>query len=173
MIFDRFIKIYEIQTAKSISEIIDEINYRRERQQDRKLLLMTEPVNYSNATIDENSVKFKRNSVVVNRLKGSGIITFQLESNFHGTKIICIVDPTLINILKVLGFVAALLIYLTYIFLSDARELHFNTFIFLGVIWIFIISIGYFSLLFNTKTLESYSKTILYDLGLMTPNEEK
>jgi hypothetical protein len=172
MIFDRFIKTYEIQTSKSISEITDEINYRRERQQGKKLLLMTETVNYSNAIIDKDSVKFKRTSVV-NRLKGNGIITFQLESSFHGTKIICTVDPTLMYILKNLGFIAALLIYLTYIFFRNARELHFNTFIFIGVIWIFILSIGYFTLFFNTKTLESYSKTILYDLGLMTPNEGK
>jgi hypothetical protein len=170
MIYDRFIKTYEIQTPKSISEIIDEVNYRRERQQGKKLLLITEPINYKNAIIDEDSVTFKRN--VVSRLKGNGIIIFHLKASFNGTKIICTVDPTLFNILKDIGFTAALLIYLTYIIFRDVIELHFSTFLMLGVVWTLIIFMGYFSLRFNTKALESYSKTVLYDLGLMIPNEE-
>jgi hypothetical protein len=168
MIFDRFRRSYEIQTTKSVNSILRTIEERTQRQQHNKLLFAIEPINYKKLSISEDSIVIERISTLYNPFKGTGTITFKLTPDYTGTSIKCLVNPYQLGMIINLGLVLLFLIIVTFSIFSSVHEFYLSTVIFMLIVWIIPFVCIYFSFYLNTVSLESYSKTILYDLGLMT-----
>lgn len=92
MILDRFKKGFEICTPKSVDEIINDIQYRTQRQKENKLTLVYEPVRYKRLRINNNQIIIERQPGLFNPFAGFGSIIFDLESTNDGTKIKCSID---------------------------------------------------------------------------------
>jgi hypothetical protein len=171
MIIDRFVKRFQVQTSNAPSQIINEIEFRSERQQKSRLLLMNEPINYRSATISENYIVFKRGSNFYNRLRGVGKIILTLEPNTNGTLITCEINPTLNKMLIDLAFILITLAVITIIIFKDITQIYISTIVFILLTWIIGLLVGYFSLKFNTINLESYAHMILQDLNITSENK--
>lgn len=163
-------KTYEIVTSKSITDIKNMIELRSERQNKNKPLFATEPVNYKKFKIIDDIIEIERNPVIGNPFGGFGNITFELEPTLKGTRITCIIDPSMINTLVGFGFAIAFPLIISFFsILLIIKKIQINTIIFLLFSWIVVVlGIAFLLFIFNRLNLESYSKTILYDLGLIT-----
>jgi len=77
----------------------------------------------------------------------------------------------MLNTIVGFGFALIFLFVISFSILFPLQNLHINTVIFLIFTWFIIIGIAYLMFKFNRFNLESYSKTILLDLGLITPDK--
>jgi hypothetical protein len=171
--FKKFKRSYEIQTLKSFDEILTILNDRTERQRNNKLTLLWETINYKKLDIKDNIIKIERNPNPFNPFKGHGVITFEFMTNRDGTKIKCTSDPLLSIIWGSFIFLTFCLVGFTSIVLLTIPKIYFSTILFVLVAGIVFYGFLYLSISFNSYNLESYSKTILYDLGLLFPDEDK
>ena len=170
MIFDRFKKGYEVFTSKSIDNIIDEIQYRTKRQKENKIDTVFEPVKYKKLKISNNQIIVERQPGLFNPFAGFGSIIFDLDTNGNGTRIKCSIDPLIRFYLATLCLFSIVPIIMTVTIIISIQKISISSFAFIMIIWIFFIGIAYFSLVFNRSNLINYSKTILYDLGLLESN---
>jgi hypothetical protein len=173
MIKNRFKKTYIINSKKSIYEIFEEIEFKIERQKKNKVLFITEPINYNNLLLYENRIEINRNSIFQNPLKGLGSITFDLVPDEIGTKIKCTIDPGYETTLMGFASLSITPIIISFILLFITKPFHFGVLIFLAIVWLVVIGIGYLSFHFNRNNLENYSDTILYDLAILKPIDDK
>jgi hypothetical protein len=163
--FKKLKKTYEIQTTKSFDEILIELNNRAEKQAKNKALLLWEPVNYRKLKIQENKIEIERLPNPFNPFRGNGIITYEFQSTEAGTHIKCTSDPILFQIWFGFGFYALMLTLFIIIAILTSNYLFILFIILFGV---FAFGISYLYVSFNSSNLESYSKTILYDLNLIS-----
>ena len=171
MIKNLIIKDYEIHTSKSANEIISEINYRAKRQQKKKVLGVLESIKYNNFQISDDIIEIERNPFLYSSLQGIGKITFKLEHRINGTDIKCTIQPSIIFTLAALVIIIPFLLYVTIAFIIPFKGLHLTTLLFILLAWVVCIGATYLGFLFNRVNLESYSRTILYDLGLVIPDK--
>ena len=171
MIFDRFKNGYEVFTSKSIDKIIDEIQYRTKRQKENKIDTVFEPVKYKKLKISNNQIIVERQPGLFNPFAGFGSIIFDLDTNSNGTRIKCSIDPLIRYYLATFCLFSIVPIIMTVTMIISIQKISISSFAFIMIIWIFFIGIAYFSLVFNRSNLINYSKTILYDLGLLESNK--
>jgi len=171
MIFDRFKNGYEVFTSKSIDNIIDEIQYRTKRQKENKIDTVFEPVKYKKLKISNNQIIVERQPGLFNPFAGFGSIIFDLDTNGNGTRIKCSIDPLIRYYLATFCLFSIVPIIMTVTMIISIQKISISSFAFIMIIWIFFIGIAYFSLVFNRSNLINYSKTILYDLGLLESNK--
>ena len=171
MIFDRFKNGYEVFTSKSIDKIIDEIQYRTKRQKENKIDTVFEPVKYKKLKISNNQIIVERQPGLFNPFAGFGSIIFDLDTNGNGTRIKCSIDPLILYYLATFCLFSIVPIIMTVTMIISIQKISISSFAFIMIIWIFFIGIAYFSLVFNRSNLINYSKTILYDLGLLESNK--
>jgi len=171
MIFDRFKNGYEVFTSESIDNIIDEIQYRTKRQKENKIDTVFEPVKYKKLKISNNQIIVERQPGLFNPFAGFGSIIFDLDTNGNGTRIKCSIDPLIRYYLATFCLFSIVPIIMTVTMIISIQKISISSFAFIMIIWIFFIGIAYFSLVFNRSNLINYSKTILYDLGLLESNK--
>ena len=171
MILDRFKKGYEVFTSKSIDKIIDEIQYRTLRQIDNKIDTIFEPVKYKKLRISSNQIIVERQPGLFNPFAGFGSIIFDLDSKSNGTLIRCSIDPLIRYYLATFCLFCIVPIIMTITMLISIQKINISSIAFILIIWIFFFGAAYLSLAFNRSNLINYSKTILYDLGLLEPNK--
>ena len=171
MIFDRFKNGYEVFTSKSIDKIIDEIQYRTKRQKENKIDTVFEPVKYKKLKISNNQIIVERQPGLFNPFAGFGSIIFDLDTNGNGTRIKCSIDPLIRYYLATFCLFSIVPIIMTVTMIISIQKISISSFAFIMIIWMFFIGIAYFSLVFNRSNLINYSKTILYDLGLLESNK--
>jgi hypothetical protein len=167
--FNKFKRSYEIQTSKSFDEILTDLNNRAEKQTKNKALLLWEPVNYRKFKIQDNKIEIERLPNPFNPFKGNGIITYEFQSNETGTHIKCTIDPILFQIWFGFGFFALILTLFIIIAVLTSNYLFI---LFITLFGVLAFGFSYLLVSFNSSNLESYSKTILYDLNLIS-NEIK
>jgi len=170
MILDRFIKIYSIDTDKSVHNILSEIEKGAEKQTKNLLLIVTKTINYKQFTIIDNTIEIERYPNFFNPFKGSGNITFNLISNNPGTKIECKIVPSLLGIIFNFALLFLFLIIVTVLMFSSIQHIYFGTVIFMALFWILPIVVYYFVCKLNTTNLDSYARLVLYDLGILLPD---
>jgi hypothetical protein len=166
MILDKFKKGYEIYTPKSVDEIINDIQYRTQRQKENKLTLIYEPVKYKKLRISNNQIIIERQPGLFNPFAGFGTIIFDLESTIDGTKINCSIDPLIKYYIGSFCFFSLVPFIMTATLIISLQNINMGSIIFLLIIWTAFFAMCYFSLAFNRSNLINHSKTILYDLGL-------
>jgi hypothetical protein len=73
-------------------------------------------VNYKKLKIINDIIEIERNPVIGNPFGGIGKIRFELEPSLKGTKINCVIDPSMLNTL--FGFGSAIA-FLAILFVDD------------------------------------------------------
>jgi hypothetical protein len=170
MILDRFIKIYSINTDKSLYNIQREIEEKTKKQSRNILLLATNSINYKQFRVIDNMIEIERYPNFFNPMRGSGNITFNLTSIISGTTIECKVVPSLLGIIFNFAILLLFLITVTVLMFSSIQHIYFETIIFMTVFWIFPLNVYYFVCKLNTTNLDSYARLILYDLEILHPD---
>ena len=168
MLKNRFKKVYIINSAKSIDEIFAEIEFRIERQQKNKALFITEPINYNKLILYENKIEINRDYLIQNPFKGTGIISYDLDTEENGTKVTCTIDPGYETTIMGFVFLSIVPIVISFYLLLFVRPFYLGILIFLAIVWLAVIGVGYLSFHFNQNNLKNYSDTILYDLNVIT-----
>jgi hypothetical protein len=167
MFLDRFKKGFEIYTLKSADEIIDDINFRTQRQKENKLTLVYEPIKYKRLNISNNQIIVQRQPGLFNPFTGFGSITLDLEATNDGTKIKCSIDPLIRYHLAAICLFSFVPFIMTLTLIISLQKINVGSIIFIMIIWLAFFGMGYISLSFNRFALINHSKTILYDLGLL------
>jgi hypothetical protein len=170
MILDRFIKIYSIETDKSSYNILREIEKNAEKQKENMLSMVTKTINYRQFQISDNNIEIERYPNFFYPIKGSGNITFNLITTYSGTKIECKVVPSLIGIIFNFALLLLFLIIVSVLMFSSIQHFYIGTVIFIAVFWAFPLIVFYFLCKLNTTSLDSYARLILYDLGILQPD---
>jgi hypothetical protein len=167
MILSRFKKGFEIYTPKSVDEIINDIQFRTQRQKENKLTLVYEPIKYKRLNICNNQIIVQRQPGLFNPFTGFGSIIMDLEATNDGTKIKCSIDPLIKYHLAALCLFSFVPFIMTLMLIISLQNINVGSIIFMVIIWVAFFGMGYFSLAFNRFALINHSKTILYDLGLL------
>jgi hypothetical protein len=168
---DWIMKKYDVHTSKSAKEIISDIKYRGKRQQQKKLIGVIEPIKYNNIEVRDDLIEIERSLFIYSPLQGIGKITFELISEKNGTDIKCTINPTIIYTWVSFGTIVLFLMYITISVVVPSDHLNRGSLLFLLILWVVCIGGTYLGFLFNRFNLESYSKTLLYDLGLIIPDK--
>jgi hypothetical protein len=161
--FNKLIKIFEVQTTKSVDEILTRISEKVDYQRANKNFLIPDEIKYRSFKIDGNKIVIERCTSPFNPFRGSGEIIFELKPKDYGTQIICIVDPIKLGIYVSIGmilFVLLAMIIPIWIIGNNWSILYILAF---GLI---PIGLSYLWGVYNRNQLEDYSRQILNDLKL-------
>jgi len=90
-LFKKLIKVFEVQTTKSVDEILTVISDKVDYQRANKNFLIPDEIKYRSFKIDGNKIEIERYTSLFSPFRGSGEIIFELNTQDYGTQIICTV----------------------------------------------------------------------------------
>jgi hypothetical protein len=170
MIFSYFSKSYDIRTSKSISEIKNTIGEKASTRMSLLSLTM-DSVIFKQVSIIDDIIIIDRETLFSSIFKGIGKITFYLTPTINGTSIKCEIVPSLLALIFNLVMVLIFLIFVTVTVIKDAPHIYPGTIIFLLFFCLVPICAIYFIGKINASSLESLSKSFLYDIGVLDPEK--
>jgi len=128
-------------------------------------------VNFKQVSIIDDIIIIDRDTLFSNIFKGIGKITFYLTTTIKGTSIKCEIVPSLLALIFNLASVLIFLVIVTVMVIKNATHIYPGTIIFLLIFWLVPICVIYFIGKINASSLESLSKSFLYDIGVLDPEK--
>jgi hypothetical protein len=168
-VLEKLTKQYEIQTSRTMAEILDEISKKALVQNDNSSFIPTDQINYRKFKVENNRIEIEICPNIFNPFRGYGTIYFDFQNLKTGTQIKSTIEAY--SKYAIIGggcfglFFLILFSVAVFYILSDS---FLKAFIFVLFAWIIAILPSYLMFRFSTNWLEQYSRKILNDLNLQT-----
>jgi hypothetical protein len=160
---NKLIKVFEVQTTKSVDEILTGISDKVDYQRANKNFLIQDEIKYRSFKIDGNKIEIERYTSLFSPFRGSGEITFELNTQDYGTQIICTVDPIKLGIYVSIGMIVfVLLAMIIPIWIIG----NYWSILYILAFGLIPIGLSYQWGIYNRNQLEDLSRQILNDLKL-------